>query len=339
MPGLPDWPRAFGTPLFTGALKSVPADFLVTENLGFEPDGDGEHDLLWIEKTGTNTDWLARQLARHADIPARDVGYCGLKDRQAVTRQWFSVRRPGRDGTDWDALQIDGVSLVSLHRHRRKLRTGSHRSNTFEILLRSDGPPPADALAARVEALAELGAPNYFGAQRFGHDAGNLELARSVFDGRRRIDRKKRGLALSAARSFLFNEILARRISDRSWDQLLPGELAELAGSASVFDVDAVDETLRQRCIEMDIHPTASLWGRGAPRSGGRVATLERAVVDQHGALRDGLVKAGVDAGQRRLRLCVQGLQASVESAGVRLRFELGRGEYATSLLREIAEV
>ncbi len=339
MPGLPDWRRAFGAPLFTGSLKSAPADFVVTEILGFEPDGDGEHDLLWIEKTGNNTDWLARQLARHAGIPARDVGYCGLKDRQAITRQWFSVRRPDRDGTDWDALHIDGVSVLSNHRHRRKLRTGSHRGNTFEILLRTQEPPRTDALEARIRQVLDNGAPNYFGEQRFGHDAGNLALADAVFSGQRRVDRKKRGLALSAARSFLFNEILDQRVDEGSWNQLLPGERAELDGSASVFAVDEIDETLIDRCEAMDIHPTGCLWGRGAPKAEGAVATLEQAVASRHASLGDGLVSAGVDAGHRRLRMRLSRLEAGIEPTGVRLAFALARGEYATTLLREIASL
>ena len=108
---LPDWARAHGPPLFTARIRSRPDDFEVTEVLGWELSGDGEHDYLWVEKTGANTEWDARQLARHADVPAKDIGYAGLKDRHAVTRQWFSVRRPTGAGTDWAALAVDGVTL------------------------------------------------------------------------------------------------------------------------------------------------------------------------------------------------------------------------------------
>ncbi|MEM6512896.1 MAG: tRNA pseudouridine(13) synthase TruD [Pseudomonadota bacterium] len=338
MPELPDWRRAFGAPLFTGRLKSAASDFLVTEVLGFEPDGDGEHDLLWVEKTDTNTDWLARQLARFAGIPARDVGYCGLKDRRAVTRQWFSVRRPDRDGTDWERFDVDGVSVLALHRHRRKLRVGSHRGNAFDIVLRTTQPADTGALQARVSQLLETGAPNYFGEQRFGRDGGNLALAETVFAGRR-IDRNRRGLALSAARSLLFNAILDQRVADGSWNRLLPGERVELDGSASVFDVETPDAELERRCASGDIHPTATLWGRGAPVCSGAAAVLEQAATDGYTGFRDGLSKASVDAGHRRLRIPVRSLEVNGVADGVRFRFELGRGEYATVLLREFAEL
>ena len=336
MTGLPDWRRAHGVPLFPAALKSEPADFVVTELLGFDPDGDGEHDLLWIEKTGTNTDWLARQLAKHAGIPARDVGYCGLKDRQAITRQWFSVRRPGRDGTDWDAFSLDGVRVLETHRHLRKLRIGSHRGNAFEILLRTDDPPDAGALAGRLERIAESGVPNYFGEQRFGRDGGNLQMAAEAFAGRRRMDRKRRGLAFSSARSFIFNEILDQRVADGTWNNLIPGDRAELDGSASVFEVDQPDELLIERCAAMDIHPTATLWGDGAPLTTEDAAAVEQKIADRYAELCQGLVDARVDAGQRRLRMRVAKIDADVPDGGVLLAFELGRGEYATTLLREI---
>ena len=329
---LPDWRRACGAPLFSAVLKAEAADFVVTEILGFEPDGDGEHDLLWIEKTGTNTDWLARQLAKHAGIPARDVGYCGLKDRHAITRQWFSVRRPGRDGTDWDAFSLDGVRILEIHRHRRKLRTGTHRGNAFEILLRTDEQPAPDALAGRLDRITESGVPNYFGEQRFGRDGGNLQMAEEVFAGQRR-------LAISSTRSFLFNEILDQRVADGTWNRLLDGDRAELDGSASVFDVDEPDASLLERCAAMDIHPTATLWGRGAPLTRAAAADVEQQIADRHPALCGGLVDASVDAGQRRLRMRVDKIDAELRDDGVLLGFELGRGEYATTLLREIASL
>ena len=105
---LPEWPRAHGDPLFPASIRNQPSDFQVVENLGFEFSGSGEHDYLWIEKTGANTEWVARQLARHAEVPAKDVGYAGLKDRHAVTQQWFSV--PRWHSPDWQALDVEGVA-------------------------------------------------------------------------------------------------------------------------------------------------------------------------------------------------------------------------------------
>ena len=123
---IPDWSRAFGKPLFQGLIKQAASDFEVTEVPGFSCSGDGEHDYLWIEKSGANTAWVARALARHAKITARDVGFAGMKDRHAVTRQWFSVRRPA-GGTDWESFAAEGVQLLDSDRHSRKLKRGAHR--------------------------------------------------------------------------------------------------------------------------------------------------------------------------------------------------------------------
>lgn len=334
---LPDWPRAYGGALIPAVLKREPDDFVVDEVLGFEPAGDGEHDLLHIEKTDTNTAWLARQLARHAGIPAKDVGYCGLKDRRSVSSQWFSVRRPSGTGTNWNAFDLAGVRLLRHERHDRKLRPGSHAANRFRIILY-----PCEALDDTADGrLAELlfdmsasGVPNYFGAQRFGNDCANVELARRVFRGSR-VKREQRSIAISAARSFLFNEMLARRVEDGTWNQLLPGDLANLDGSGSVFAVDEVDTELRQRLDRLDIHPAVSLWGESAPRSCGKPAVIERAVARAHGELSDGLVAARVAAASRPTRMVPKDLSWSSAGDGVELQFTLRRGEFATTLLRE----
>ena len=332
---LPDWPRAHGGVLEQARFKTTPADFVVDEVLGFAPDDDGEHDLLFIEKTDMNTHWLARKLAAHADIPVRDVGYCGLKDRRSVSRQWFSVRRPSARGTDWAAFEFDGVRLLRQHRHGRKLRPGSHRANRFRIELHPEVPVSVASVQARVRAIAQDGVPNYFGPQRFGIDAGNLELARSVFAGRR-VRREQRSLAISAARSFLFNEVLARRVVDGSWARFVAGDLANLDGSASVFAVEAIDDVLNERLLKRDIHPAISLWGDDAPRTSGDSAALERTVLAAHDVLAAGLGKLRVSAGSRATRLLPQELDAEVAENQVVLEFELGQGQFATSVLREL---
>lgn len=335
---LPDWPRAHGAALFPAFIRRCSSDFIVDELLGFEPSGDGEHDLLRIRKTDTNTQWLARQMARHAGVAAKDVGYCGLKDRHAVTSQWFSVRRPTGKGTDWEAFQLDGVELISAALHSRKLRPGSHAANRFRIALRADSEIDGDAIGQRLNRIKADGVPNYFGEQRFGRDAGNLEIAKRLFSGAR-LKREQRSIALSSARSFLFNEILAARVSDATWNRILPGERANLAGSGSVFSVELVDSELQDRCERLDIHPTATLWGDGAPLSSGDVADLERRSIAAHAELADGLEKARVDPSSRATRMHAAGLDWAVEQDALWLEFELAPGGFATALLREIANV
>ncbi|HSM29216.1 MAG TPA: tRNA pseudouridine(13) synthase TruD [Woeseiaceae bacterium] len=332
---LPEWPRAHGGPLFQASIRNQPSDFQVVENLGFEFSGSGEHDYLWVEKTAANTDWVARQLARHAGARPADVGYAGMKDRHAVTRQWFSVPHGGR--TDWTSFAAEGAMILDVRRHHRKLRRGAHDNNSFRIALRS---PQAASMKDRVDErlgrMSDRGVPNYFGPQRFGRNGANLELARRLFAGAR-LKRDKRSIAISAARSFLFNEILAVRVSDGSWERILPGELANLDGSGSVFRAEAIDETIERRAAELDIHPTATMWGLRSEISSGAIEALERDATDVHAELRTGLERLGAKAGHRALRLRIAGLSWQTEDDALWLEFRLPSGAFATSVLREIA--
>lgn len=331
------WPRASGEPLLSARIRSSPDDFQVTEILGFEPDSHGDHDFLLVEKTGANTAWVARQLARYAGARLADVGFAGLKDRHAVTSQWFSVPRRGE--LAWNGFECEGVRLVRIDRHMRKLRRGSHRGNRFRIALRGDfGDDRRPAIERRLQDIAGNGVPNYFGAQRFGREGSNLELAKRLFAGER-LRRDKRSLAISAARSFLFNEILGSRVEAGSWNRILPGEIANLDGSGSVFAVADVDAELQRRCADMDIHPTASLYGVGAAAAGEEVARIEAVVLDRNSELRAGLEQVGAKLGHRPLRQKVSDLDWEFEPGTVWLSFKLPKGGFATTVLGELAEI
>ena len=255
-PSLPDWHRAHGSPLFQGLIKQSPKDFEVVECLDFELSGDGEHDFLWIEKEGANTVWVAKALAKHAGVSERDAGYAGLKDRQALTRQWFSVRRPDGNGTDWDSFELTGVRILESTRHQKKLKRGAHTGNRFRMAVRS-----VDATSSKIDERLRLirdsGVPNYFGPQRFGRGGNNMRLAGDLFAGKR-MKRTQRSIALSAARSFVFNEILSVRVDDGSWDRPLPGEACNLDGTGSFFVAEEIDDELVERLRSMDIHPTGA---------------------------------------------------------------------------------
>ena len=316
---LPDWARAYGGPLLSAAIRTRPADFQVTEELGWDLSGDGEHDYLWIEKTGANTEWVSRQLAKHAGVPQKDVGFAGLKDRHAVTQQWFSV--PRWHSPDWSTLEIEGIRVGDVRRHNRKLRRGAHRANAFRIVLRADDIPEPDELHARIDLVCAQGVPNYFGEQRFGREGSNLRLADDWATGAR-LPRHKRGMAISTVRSYCFNAFLHERVAAGTWDQLLAGDKANLAGTGSVFDVTEVDDELERRCVEMDIHPAGELPG-------------EQSNIDNE-SWRDALNRARVETSWRSLRLPVPDLEAQFETGMVTLSFSLGRGAFATSVLREI---
>ncbi len=319
---LPEWARAHGAPLFAATLRSIPDDFRVTEILDWPFSGDGEHDYLRIEKTGANTEWVARQLARHANVAAREVGYAGLKDRHAVTTQWFSV--PRWHSPDWSAPGIEGVRILEVARHRKKLRRGAHHGNAFRIVLRGEMPGDREPrLARRIERIREQGVPNYFGEQRFGRQGSNLALADDWAAGKR-LQRQQRSLAISTMRSFLFNELLDARVRDDTWHRLIPGDTANLDGTGSIFDVPVVDGELERRCAAMDIHPAGTLAGEGSGLG--------------PAAWREALDNARVEPGTRSLRLRVGDLRHEIADDGVVLTFSLGRGAYATALIRELVD-
>lgn len=324
-------------PLIKAEIRRTPDDFQVTEILHPEFSGDGEHAYLWVRKTGANTEWTARQLARFAGIPVRDVGFAGMKDRHAVTLQWFSVRAP--QDLSWAPFEAAGVEVLEVQRHRRKLKRGAHRANRFRIAARGDDIVKGNVqLQQKLQQLQSDGVPNYFGAQRFGRDGGNLQLAADWCAGKR-LPRHKRGIAISAARSAIFNAILDARVADDSWNRILPGEKANLAGSASVFAVDDVSDELQQRCAEFDIHPTGTLWGDGAPLGEGAVADIERNAALAFAEFTAGLVKNRVDAASRPLRLALRDLSWEIADGVLWLEFELPKGGFATTVLDQLVEV
>ena len=331
-----DPPRAFGTPPAAGRLRATPEDFVVDEDLGFEPDGDGPHFLLRVRKRAANTEFVARELARHARARPPEVGFAGLKDRNAVTTQWFSVPRGALQAPDWLALSHPEFEVLEAHPHRRKLRRGALAGNRFQLCIRELAAQPA-ALEERIAALRERGVPNYFGEQRFGRDGGNLarafEWARTGQEPRARGDV---GFALSAARSAIFNAVLAERVQRGDWQTLLDGDVANLQGSGSVFAVPVVDETLRRRTADFDLHPTGPLWGVGESMASGAVRELERAVSAGFEPLAALLEREGLRAERRSLRLKVEDLHARVAGDTLTLEFRLDSGAFATTVLREL---
>ena len=330
-------PHAYSGPRVQAHLRAEAEDFLVEEDLGFAPAGCGTHLLLKVRKVNANTAWVARELARLAGCRPHEVGYAGLKDRRAVALQWFSVPRP-RVESDWRAVRAPDFQVLEAHAHTRKLPRGALAGNRFAIRLRAgagSGASLARSLAAPLELIARLGVPNYFGPQRFGRDGANL--GRLGADPRR-LKPAERGLVLSAARSVVFNAVLAERVAAGSWGQLLPGDLASLEGRGSYFAVPAVEESLRLRCARLEIHPTGPLWGQGVSEARDAPGELEARVAARYPAECGTCTAAGMRPERRSLRLAVHELRVQVEPEALVLHFRLGRGSFATAVLRELIE-
>jgi tRNA pseudouridine13 synthase len=337
-------PRAHGAPLPRAQLKSAAEDFHVEEQLSFEPSvsGDasatGPHWLLRVEKRGANTRWVAAELARLAGVAAGDVGYAGLKDRHAVAVQWFSVPNLATSAEFWASVRTPEFKVLDARANLRKLKIGALSGNRFRIRLR-DVTWSREQLDHKLEALRTHGVPNYFGPQRFGRDGYNLDrVAAWVQSGDAPRARAERSFTLSAARSLLFNAVLARRVEAGDWSQLAPGDLANLDGSASHFAVVAVDDELRRRLTEFDIHPSGPLWGRGAPATHGQALQHELAVSRELPAVAQLLEGEALSQERRALRCAIRDLSALREASTLTLSFALSRGQFATAVVREICE-
>ncbi len=333
-----DWTYAYGRPSATATMRQSPEDFFVDEVLGFEPDGEGQHVMLHIEKRNTNTDWLAKQLARLAGVKPGAVSYAGQKDRNAVTRQWFSVDLAGKAEPDWRELDAQELTVLSAQRHGRKLRRGALRGNRFVINLHNVA-GDRDELERRLELIRLGGVPNYFGEQRFGRNHDNHLQALKLFRGEIRVkDRHRRGLYLSAARSYLFNRVLSGRIEQGNWNRMLDGEVFMLEGKSAVFWGEAVTDELARRLSDGEIALTGPMWGRGDSHTAGTVRAIEEEALRDCGALREGLERAGMKMERRALRLKAQELDWQwTDTRTLRVEFFLSAGSFATSLLRELA--
>lgn len=332
-------PRAHGAPCGQAVLKATAEDFQVDEVLGIELSGAGEHLWLWVEKRGLNTEDAARRLARAAGVPIRLISYAGLKDRQALTRQWFSLHLPGKHDPDLSAAQDDTLAILKQVRHSRKLQRGAHAANGFTLRLTQLKADQA-ALDQRLQTIRAQGIPNYYGAQRFGFEGGNVAHARHFAERGELPDKRNlRSRVLSAARSFVFNRVLAERVAAGTWNQALPGDLLAFTDSRSFFAAGEA-ECLDPRLAELDLHPTGPLWGDGASPALGGTFALEQRIAAAEPQLTAWLAQADMAHERRILRLPISGLTWHYpESDILQLEFVLPAGCFATALVREIVEL
>lgn len=344
-----DFPSAYGLPVLSAIFRQSPQDFRVDEELGFALTGEGEHQCLLVEKTSHNTHWVLAALAEYAGVSEKDIGYCGRKDRHAITRQWFSLYCPpvsklsqesAPEPLDWTRFSMEGVQILTIDKHAKKLRLGDHVNNHFVITLkdvrsRSANPPIANVSATLTEHQAlpllssadqlsitekiisrlKQGVPNYFGAQRFGREGNNLVMANDWLVRGISPPRKQRSMILSAARSYVFNQVLAHRVSNGTWKKPLSGDVIH------------------------DVYPTGPLWGRG------RLATKEDALALEQKAIGDlaswceRLEHLGLNQERRELVLTPDALRIEWEGNDLSLSFSLPSGTFATAILAEVAQL
>ncbi|MFS2225392.1 tRNA pseudouridine(13) synthase TruD [Pantoea sp. B65] len=330
-----------GKPTARGKLKANPEDFIVIEDLGYGPDGEGEHLLVRLRKNGCNTRFVADALAKFTGIPPREVSFAGMKDRHAVTEQWFCLRLPGKETPDMSAFDLEGCEVLESARHKRKLRTGALQGNAFKLILRQIS--DRAAVEQRLTQISQLGVPNYFGLQRFGRGGNNLLQARRwAADEIRVRERSKRSFMLSAARSAMFNQVTSDRLAQQhSLCQVMAGDALQLTGRGSWFVAEAAElETLQQRVDQHELRITAPLPGRGEWGSRDAALAFEQQCLAAEAELITLPEREGVEAARRAMLVIPRELRWNWwDDVTVELNFWLPAGSFATSVVREILEL
>ena len=327
----PELVYPYGAPVTGGLLKSRPNDFKVSEELGFEPTGEGEHLFLLIEKDGLGTHELISRVARDYSIDSKLIGYSGLKDKHALTRQWLSLHMPGKKPPA-ELFTGKGYRVLRQANHNRKLRPGTHKYNSFQVVLREVS-EFSDQTREQISAVTRQGFANYFGAQRFGRQQDNIRQALEQLP-RRRLTRSRKSILLSSLRSYLFNRILAQRIGLGHWELPLEGDVFMLRGNRSIFS-ETPDDRIVERFRALDISNTASLYGCGQGLLSGEPQAIEAQVFAECDAITSCLDQQGAKLQMRALRAVVDNFSYDYDAGdqSLLLKLDLPAGCYVTTVL------
>ncbi len=348
------WLQAYPHLQWQAQLKAQDEDFVVKEELSFKfDDSTAEHLYIYFEKQSLTSYQLIQIVADYFNVEAQRIGCAGLKDKNAITRQWLSVYLPGKRNrldhemllgsqlvTQANAKMYKGqCRILDCHWHQSKLRRGAIAQNCFKIRLRGSSEVPAE-IFERLQLLSVHGFPNYFGKQRFGIEGNNISQIETWFVHQKIPPQTQQSILLSAARAYLFNHILHRRISLQNWNLPTAGDYFSLQGSRQFFQCAEIDEVIFKRCAQGDIHPSGSLWGTGDNKISAKAAVIETKVEQLFQTWCRQLEERKIQRGYRALRCLPQNLQWQLLSkTDLQIDFCLPSGSYATALLSELGDV
>ncbi len=300
------------------------------------PTGSGTHLFVQFRKRSMNTRDAVEKLARALQQNPRDAGFAGMKDKDAVTTQWASFA--GGTPEQARAIELSGIDVLDAAMHPNKLRTGHLRGNRFRLRVRGDG-VDADLAKTLLAELERVGAPNYYGDQRFGVQDRNLLRARAWIGGQAPAprDRFERKLLFSTWQSALFNEWLGARLDDGLYEKPIPGDLMRKEDSGGLF-VNEDQADAERRMTAWEISPTGPIFGAEMRFPQDEAEERERTILHTEGVTLEQL-KAHVKHGEgtrRAARVRPRNVQVSGEPSALLLEFELPAGAYATMIMREL---
>ncbi len=329
-----------------GRLRAQLTDFEVEEIPAYEPCGEGDHVYAWIEKREMTTANAVRELAKCLDIRESDIGAAGMKDKYAVTRQLLSLPPPLTPEAVV-GCEIEGLKILSAKRHGNKLKTGHLKGNRFILKVRDmdcsleEAETRAQQIFQRLAAVP--GAPNWYGAQRFGRRGGNAKIGKALvtqskIEGKAPRGRQRR-LYISAYQSKLFNECLAERMNDNLFSTVLVGDLLQKRDSGGVFASD--DASIDQARFDAgEVGLSGPMFGHrmkcaaeGTKASEREARILEREEITL--ASFSHLSKLANGA-RRPLSIILDEASATALEDALEVRFALPSGSYATAIMREI---
>ncbi|TET39626.1 MAG: tRNA pseudouridine(13) synthase TruD [Planctomycetota bacterium] len=320
-------------PFAGGVIRARPEDFVVEEIPAYEFSGKGDHVFFLLGKKNLTTFDAIERVAGALGRKARDIGTAGLKDKNAVTRQWMSLEHVCED--DIRSLSIPGITIGEITRHGNKLKKGHLIGNRFNILISEITGLDEGALEECLDEIHRRGMPNYFGPQRLGESGNNVSRGKDIVLEKWRgpSSKNKRKMLISAYRSHLFNQVLKERIE--TYDRFLPGDLAFIHGKGAVFSVEDPTD-LEKRRASFEISPSGPEYGHGGIAPTGEMGKIECEIIEAENIPVNAWKKLKMKASRRPLRVKVENLSWKKVDRGVELSFALPRGSFATSLLREV---
>ncbi|MDF1875092.1 tRNA pseudouridine(13) synthase TruD [Sulfurimonas sp. SAG-AH-194-I05] len=338
-------------------FKQTARDFVVEELPLYDFSGEGEHLILFVRKKNIATMELVSILAKYLGIKNKEIGYAGLKDKYAMTKQYISIHKQHEEAMD--TFTHEGIKILSKTYHNNKIRIGHLKGNRFYIKLKKVNPTSAIKMDEALKNISEFGMPNYFGYQRFGNDGDNHIQGEQIAKGTKRERNPKiRKFLISAYQSHLFNMWLSRRLEintllanfeakelesllnipleelkklkkQKHPFKVLFGDIMEHYPHGRLFDFDGSEEDL-ERFNTRNISVTGMLCGEKVKMSSLTAGIIEKDFDDTINA----------DGARRYAWVYPVGVEGRFNAieAQYELNFTLPKGSYATVLIEELAK-